>query len=79
MYKFFTIVTLTIIVSSLAFSYEVGKQDNTDRVVGIWKSLKNINSEPQAVVTVNRSEKQKENGKPAEDAPSFVMKRARTN
>ena len=144
MNKFFTIVTLTIIVSSLAFGYEAGKQDNTGRIVGVWKSINNIDNEPQAVVTVNRSEKQlegkfvlrgltfngqenvtvelpitnasfdgttfsfkvtfpgtekivtdwelklrnddeanfdmvKENGKPAEDAPSFVMKRARTN
>jgi len=144
MNKFFTIVTLTIIVSSLAFSYEVGKQDNTRRIVGIWKSLDNVNNEPQAVVTINKSEKQlegkfvlrgltvsgqenvtvelpitnasfdgttcsfrvtftgpekmvtdwelklrnddeagfdmvKENGQPVEDAPSFVMKRARTN
>jgi hypothetical protein len=142
--KFFTIVTLTIIVSSLAFGYEVGKQGNTGRIVGVWKSINNINNEPQAVVTVNKSEKQlegkfvfrglthngqenvtlelpitnasfdgtafsfrvtfpgtekmvtdwelklrkddeaafdmvKENDKPAEDAPSFVMKRARTN
>jgi hypothetical protein len=142
--KFFTIVTLTIIVSSLAFGYEAGKQDNTGRIVGVWKSINNIDNEPQAVVTVNRSEKQlegkfvlrgltfngqenvtvelpitnasfngttfsfrvtfpgtekmvtdwelklrkddeaafdmvKENGNPAEDAPSFVMKRARTN
>lgn len=144
MNKFFTIVTLTIIVSSLAFGYEVDKQDNTGRIVGVWKSINNTNNEPQAVVTVNRSEKQlegkfvlrglthdgqenvtveltitnasfdgttlsfrvtfpgpekivtdwelklrnddeaafdmvKENGEPAEDAPSFVMKRARTN
>lgn len=144
MNKFFTIVTLTIIVSSLAFGYEAGKQDNTGRIVGVWKSINNIDNEPQAVVTVNRSEKQlegkfvlrgltfngqenvtvelpitnasfngttfsfrvtfpgtekmvtdwelklrkddeaafdmvKENGSPAEDAPSFVMKRARTN
>lgn len=144
MNKFFTIVTLTIIVSSLAFGYEAGKQDNTGRIVGVWKSINNIDNEPQAVVTVNRSEKQlegkfvlrgltfngqenvtvelpitnasfngttfsfrvtfpgtekmvtdwelklrkddeaafdmvKENGNPAEDAPSFVMKRARTN
>ncbi len=79
MNKFFTIVTLTIIVPFLAFGYEVGKQDNTDRIVGVWKSLNNVNNEPRVVVTVNRSEKQKENGKSAEDAPSFVMKRARTN
>jgi hypothetical protein len=142
--KFFTIVTLVIIVSSLAFGYEAGKQDNTGRVVGIWKSLNDVNGAPQAVITVNRSGGQfegkfvfrgltvngqenvtlelpitnvsfdgttfsfrvtfpepeksvtdwelklrngndaefdmvKENGKPVEDAPSFVMKRARTN
>lgn len=144
MNKFFTIVTLIIIVSSLAFGSEAGKQDNTSRIVGIWKSLNDVNGAPQAVVTVTRLEKQlegkfvfrgltvngeenatvelsitnvsfdgttfsfrvtfpgpeklvtdwelklrndneagfdmvKENGKPAEDAPSFVMKRARTN
>jgi hypothetical protein len=142
--KFFTIITVTIIVSSLAFGYEVGKQDNIRRIIGVWKSINIINDEPQAVVTVNKSEKQlegkfvlrgltfngqenvtvelpitnasfngttfsfrvtfpgtekmvtdwelklrkddeaafdmvKENGNPAEDAPSFVMKRARTN
>lgn len=144
MNKFFTIITVTIIVSSLAFGYEVGKQDNIRRIIGVWKSINIINDEPQAVVTVNKSEKQlegkfvlrgltfngqenvtvelpitnasfngttfsfrvtfpgtekmvtdwelklrkddeaafdmvKENGNPAEDAPSFVMKRARTN
>ena len=144
MNKFFTIFTVTIIVSSLAFGYEVGKQDNIGRIIGVWKSINNINDEPQAIVTVNKSEKQlegkfvlrgltfngqenvtvelpitnasfngttfsfrvtfpgtekmvtdwelklrkddeaafdmvKENGNPAEDAPSFVMKRARTN
>jgi hypothetical protein len=142
--KFFTFVTLTIIVSSLAFGFEAGKQDNTGRIVGIWKSLNDINGEPQAVITVNRSGKQlegkfvfrgltvngeenvplelpitnvsfdgttlsfkvtfpepeksvtdwelklrkddeagfdlvKEDGKPVENAPSFEMKRAKTN
>jgi len=34
--RFITVATLAIILSSLAFGYEAGKQDNTGRIVGTW-------------------------------------------
>lgn len=60
MNKFFAIVALTIFASSLVLGYEVRKQDNTGRIVGTWRSLNDVNGEPQAVLTINRSGKQLE-------------------
>ena len=144
MNKLFTIVTMTIIVSSLAFGYEASKQADVSKLVGVWKSIEDVNGEPQAVITINKTGKQvdgkfvfrgltvnerdnitidvpltnisfdgstfsfkvafpgpermvvdwelilrneneaglgltKEDGKPVENAPSFVMKRAKSN
>jgi hypothetical protein len=145
MNKCFTILALTIVVPSLVFGYEARTQDSAGKIIGTWKSLDNVNDEPQAVITIKRSGKEleghfvfrgltvkgkenvtldlpitdvtfdgttfslrvtfpetekmvvtdwelklrndneasfvmiKEDGKAVEDAPSFVMKRAKTN
>ncbi len=60
MNKFFTIVALTIFASSLVFSNEAKIQDSASRIVGTWKSLNDVNGEPQAVITINRLGKQLE-------------------
>ena len=57
---FFSIVALAILASSPVIGYESRLQDNADKIVGTWKSLNDVNGEPQAVITINRSGNQLE-------------------
>ena len=45
-----------VVLSSLAYSYEINQQDATGRIVGTWKSLEMVNGESQAVLTISRND-----------------------
>jgi hypothetical protein len=62
MNKLPTIIALSIVVSSLAFGYEIKKQASASKIIGVWKSLNDVNGEPQVILTINNADN-KLNGK----------------
>lgn len=55
MNKFFTGMVLIALASLSVFADKATGQDDTGKIVGIWKSLNDVNGEPQTVITINRS------------------------